>query len=651
MAPAENVGENIEQNAAETSAVSISHQKVELDVHLLTRDLKGRTEITLVPLSDKLRSIKLNCRQCELTRAWINGRPCLGIGYDDPYQEASLPYKAGVHQHHRLRNRLKESSCEELEIKLSKNFKFEKLNLSSEEAQSLGLSKSRVSIKSESNDIPIIENSQNNRSNIEQPAQYAPITLIIEYNIKSLRDGIHFAGWEEGDLQYPHAYSTNSLAPGMARCIFPCIDDITTRCTWEISIKCSRTLGDAFKSPPSNAQDPGNQKFPDGINRTDKRPRSLSEEDAALELAVICTGDVTDDIVDPHDPTKKTVSFICASPISAQHVGFAIGPFETVDLSKFRESDEDDRLGQNAIPIIGYCLPGRSSDVENTCLPLAKAVDFFTTTYGSYPFSDFKLCFVDDIFPEIIHTGYLAICSNHLLFPEDVMDTMIEVTRKLVHAVATQWIGINIVPNTAADTWVVVGVAYYMTDTFMKKLTGNNEYRFNQRTWADQVVELDVDRLSLWGLGESLPFNPSEMDFMVLKAPLVLFILDQRLKKSGMSGMSRIISKLFLNAKVGDLSDGGITHDVFARTCEKLGHTNLESFFTQWVHSAGCPKFRVTQRFNKKKLVVEMTIDQVQGETTQTKNVDSSSFLRKIKEKDNDVKAESPPSFFTVSQS
>ena len=76
--------------------------------------------------------------------------------------------------------------------------------------------------------------------------------------------------------------------------------------------------------------------------------------------------------MDLQDTTKKTTSFTCMTAISAQHVGFAIGPFEYVDLAEFRESDEDERLGQNAVPIHGFCLPGRANETKNTCLPLAK---------------------------------------------------------------------------------------------------------------------------------------------------------------------------------------------------------------------------------------------------------------------------------------
>lgn len=77
-------------------------------------------------------------------------------------------------------------------------------------------------------------------------------------------------------------------------------------------------------------------------------------------------------ILDPQDPTWRTVSFACFAPVTARHIGFAIGPFEHVDLTDFREMDEDDKLGQNAIKVDGFCLPGRAEELRNTCMPMAK---------------------------------------------------------------------------------------------------------------------------------------------------------------------------------------------------------------------------------------------------------------------------------------
>ena len=356
---------------------------------------------------------------------------------------------------------------------------------------------------------------------------------------------------------------------------------------------------------------------------------------------------------------------MCTTPISAQHVGFAIGPFEHVDLAEFRESEEDERLGQNAVPVHGFCLPGRVDEIKNTCLPIAKvetktrclatyktdkiqAIDFITMTYGSYPFSGYSLCFVDDLQRDILDTGSLSICSNRLLFPEDVIEPLDRVSRQLVHALAVQWMGINIVPKDPSDFWVVVGIAYFITDAFMRKLCGNNEYRYNQKRAADRVVELDVDRPSLHDTGALITLDPSELEFLELKAPLVLVILDRRLTKAGTSGVTRIISRIFLNTKVGDLANGTIDSAYFIRTCEKLGHMKFDIFFAQWVEGAGCPKFRVTQRFNKKKLVVEMMIQQTQAENIKDRDMDSGSFVRDVKEEHKAVYAGPIQPVFTV---
>lgn len=52
-------------------------------------------------------------------------------------------------------------------------------------------------------------------------------------------------------------------------------------------------------------------------------------------------------------------------------MGFSIGPFEELNLSEFRESEQDDKLGQSAVSIHGFCLPGRADEMRNTCMPLA----------------------------------------------------------------------------------------------------------------------------------------------------------------------------------------------------------------------------------------------------------------------------------------
>ena len=595
---------------------SVAHQKVELEIDFTNKSLKGKTEITIHPHQKDLKFVRLNFRQGVIKRLTISGKAPT-VKYADPYESLRL---YGTQYHQRLSAKVaaitKQPPEPDLQITVPKGVKIDELDPFSIEAQNqIAL---RTTSTADETDGPL------GTKIPETPfPRFTALTVYAEFVIEHIRDGLQFVGVENGDMRYPHAFTTNSPGNGVGYPLFPCVDNTLARCTWEISIKCPCSLGDVFdrKSRDSSKVSAAS------------RSRYISSDDETLDMAVVCSGEMTDEIVDPRDASKKPVSFACMSPLSASQLGFAVGPFENVNLSEFRESDQDEQLGQNAIPIRGFCLPGRADEVRNTCYPMAQAIDFLSLSYGSYPFSSYKICFVDDVPSDITPTAWLSICSNHLLFPEEVIDMLYDVTRSLVHALACQWIGVNIIPKEPVDTWVTVGVAWYITDTFMRKLCGNNEHRFRLKQMSDKVCELDYERPSIYEMGNLLQLDACEMDFIALKASLVLFILDRRLTKaSGKATMSRIISRLFLNARTGDLPNGTVTSSLFQRTCERLGHAKLDSFFQQWVYGAGCPRFQATQRFNKKKLVVEMVIRQVQTEQQSNRDLERNSFMRDAKE-------------------
>lgn len=299
-----------ESPSARTSELgfSISHQKVELDIDLPNQSLKGRIEITINPHSRDLKVIRLNSRQSTFSRLTVNGKAPSGVTWANPYKRASLPWKAGVHQYHmlqqKLEEQLKDPPEEELVIPLPKNFRIDELDPFSEEAQNILLSKSLGGSKRESLDgsSSAVDLAQSSRTAVEQTTHFTPITIIIEYVVNHIRDGMQFVGWEEGDLRYPHAFSTNSHSPGAACCLFPCTDALGARCTWEISIKCQKSIGDALRSSSAQLQMNGTNGLSNGVNghngvpSIDEKANSFSDEDKALDLAVVCTGDMTDEV-------------------------------------------------------------------------------------------------------------------------------------------------------------------------------------------------------------------------------------------------------------------------------------------------------------------------------------------------------------------
>ena len=71
---------------------------------------------------------------------------------------------------------------------------------------------------------------------------------------------------------------------------------------------------------------------------------------------------------------------------------------------------------------------------------------------------------------------------------------------------------------------------------------------------------MDVDRAPLYNQALPSPLDPEDLDFVNLKAPLVLYMLDKRMCKGGSAfGLSRVISNILLSAMSGELAQNLIS--------------------------------------------------------------------------------------------
>ena len=237
-------------------------------------------------------------------------------------------------------------------------------------------------------------------------------------------------------------------------------------------------------------------------------------------------------------------------------------------------------------------------------------MDHFVREYGSFPYSTFKLCFVDDAPQQVQASASITICSNNILYPADIIDFIFPTTKLLTVALTSQWIGVNIVPKKWSDIWLTIGLSHYMAGIFLKKLMGNNEYRFRMKKDMERIVAEDIGQRPLADAKLDAPIPDSTLEFISLKAPVVLFILNQRLTKPANStGLQKVITKILLDGMSGDLVS--LSTSTFLRKCEKHGHMRLDAFANQYIFGTGVPRFQVTQRFNRKKMVIEVVLKQL----------------------------------------
>lgn len=259
-----------------------------------------------------------------------------------------------------------------------------------------------------------------------------------------------------------------------------------------------------------------------------------------------------------------------------------------------------------------FCLPGHESQLSNSVSFLRQAMTFYSTEFGSYPFGSHKVVFVDEMPAVKFDTSTLSIVSVDLLHGDDAIDQVYETRQTLAHSLVYQWIGINIQPKAWADIWLTNGLGLYISGLFLRKLFGNNEYRFRMKKDMNRVIERDDGSMPPICQPQQLdPPDATIIPFINLKSPLVLHILDRRLGKSGTSlGLSRVLPKLFLSAISGEMPNNALSTHNFLRTCRKVSGVDLRSFAEQWIYGSGYPTFGFSASFNRKKMAVEITMRQ-----------------------------------------
>ncbi|KAK4226158.1 hypothetical protein QBC38DRAFT_367156 [Podospora fimiseda] len=639
-----------------TEGYVILRQEVAVEVNFQEKSVSGVSTIHIFLINPDVEEVMLDARQCEVDvdNITVDGFKTTAV-FADPYDLLQVPkqWQIGAQQHHVLARRMKPLRPQRRPEVPNIDRMKEPCCVPCDRALKVRLRPEGM-FRDERRPLKIKALRLTDDSPLDRPdphdGETKGIKISIPFKSKTIRDGLHFVGVDDGDARFPHVYTRHSVEPGTASCIFPCVDDPGQRHPWTISIKCPRTLGDVFKPPAVAPVHPGKRKLGESAPApAPSQYSALTEEEKLMDMTVVCCGNLTGEQIDPKDDKKRIMTF--ESQLSAaQHIAFAIGPFEHVALwSEFRTEEADEKLGANAAKIHAYCLPGRADEVRHACAPVVAAADYFGPEFGRYPFESYKMCFVEDLVDNTAAATSMSLCSTRLLYPHDSIDKDIPNTRILVHALATQYFGVHIVPNKRSDTWLVVGIQWFMTDLFMKTLCGKNWYKFFMKTRSDELVEEDVGRPSLHDLGEYLHIGDYELEFLSLKAPLILHMLEQRMTKAAATvGTTRIISQMVTAANIAStIENTSLCEEKFKRECDKKSSYKVDSFWDQWVKGSGCPKFVNKQKFNKKNLNVDITMTQTQGLNTNPRAITKEDFLRELQELNHDVWAAPVPKAFT----
>ncbi|EIW64059.1 uncharacterized protein TRAVEDRAFT_55102 [Trametes versicolor FP-101664 SS1] len=559
---------------------TISHQRVVLEIDF-SGHIWGYTTITLNPTTKDLRTIHLHARQCDVHSVTVGSFPADFV-HHDPLSHLSVSDPGDVHNHPELKRRVYSALAEGDEGELS-------VCIPKEVAVTPSGSRTQAGIFSEA-----ATPEPQTPGPLTQPShpvtEYRQIEVTISYSLKNPADGVQFVLPSDAyPTRVPHVFTIPS-SPDASRCWVPCIDNLWEKCAWDFEFVVPRSL--------------------------EQHDAASDDEDEAVETdeyptVVVCSGELMEQVAHPYNSSKTIFLFSQPVATSVQHIAWAAGPFHVHTIPADLSAAED-ASGTTQPLMTAFCLPGHESYLTSTVSFMRSAMSFYVTEFGSYPFGSYKLVFVEELPTQRYDAATLSLVTVDMLHGEDAIDQVYEARHALSHALACQWIGVNIQQKMWSDTWLVNGLGLYITGLYIRKVFGTNEYRFRLKKDMDRVIELDNGSMPPICQPQTLePPDPANLPFINLKAPLVLHILDRRLGKSGTSlGLSRVLPKLLLSALTGDMANNLVSTHAFLRMCRKVSGIDPRSFAEQWIYGSGCPTFGFSASFNRKKMAVEITMRQ-----------------------------------------
>ncbi|KAJ0255750.1 Transcription initiation factor TFIID subunit 2 [Hirschfeldia incana] len=372
----------------------------------------------------------------------------------------------------------------------------------------------------------------------------------INYWIEKTESGIHF------DENIVH--TDNQMR--RARCWFPCRDDEYHRCSFNLEF-----------TVPHN-------------------------------FVAVSVGKLLYQVMSKEDITQKTYVYELAIPIAPRWVSLVAGPLEVLP-------------DQTNFVISNLCLPHDLARLRNT-------MEFFHEAYSYYedylsakfPFGFYKQVFLP---PEIVVCSptlgaSLSVFSSHMLYDERVIDQIIDTRIKLASALAKQWFGVYIVPESPNDDWLLDGLAGFLTDMFIKQFLGNNEARYRRYKANSAVCKADDSGAMCLSASSSCKdlFGTHSIGMhgkiRSWKSGAVLQMLE---KQMGSESFRKILQKIISRAKDPSNAIRSLSTKEFRQFSNKIGNLErpfLKEFFQRWVASCGCPVLRIGLSYNKRKNIVEM---------------------------------------------
>ncbi|KAK3885001.1 hypothetical protein Pcinc_010743 [Petrolisthes cinctipes] len=532
----------------------LSHQILSLTgINFTRQTVIGFTEMTLIPSKDSIRYIWLNCKQCCVYRVTLNDTLEVSFQYFDPLLEV----------------------CPQD----SKQRNLEFMNKS----QITGVTS--VDPEMGRGELLIVVTSE--AQHMIQEGK--PLRVGVEFSLEKPQSGLHFVvPSTEGTLTEKAAHLFTYGNENSARLWFPCIDTWSEVCTWRLEF----TVDDFM-------------------------------------TAVSC-GDLTE-VVYTQDMRRKTFHYTLNTPTCAPNIALAVGPFE-IYVDPFMNE------------ITHFCLPQLLPLMKASSKYLHEAFEFYEELLSTrYPYSCYKQVYVDEAYGNLHSYATMSILDVNLLCSNRIINQVYTTRKTMALCVAQQFFGCFISRQAWADAWLTTGIANYLMSLYVKKHFGLNEYKDWTHSELLEVIEYEerfggiiLDPSSSPNEPQNIPIgspnniskdtfyfsvknphasSPHFISVYYKKAQLIIRMLEFRI---GQELMMQVFNKHLSLALIAVANKGHpagwsnmlMSTAAFTKAIFTVTGKDITVFCDQWVRQGGHSKFNMKFLFNRKRNIVEMTIEQ-----------------------------------------
>ena len=250
------------------------------------------------------------------------------------------------------------------------------------------------------------------------------------------------------------------------------------------------------------------------------------------------------------------------------------------------------------IPIYDYVFPENKSQGFRDYAIAAQILPFYIQHVGAYAYEKLANVQSKTIF------GGMENASAIFYFENSVGDKGIE--SLMAHEIAHQWFGDAVTETGWQHLWLSEGFASYMTWLYMENKYGRDT--LNKGMAKDRKAVLAFEKKRFTPVVDTTVHN----NYMQLlnansyqKGSWVLHMLRRRV---GDSIFWKGLAGYFAAYRNGNANTGD-----FEKAMETAGGQDLQSFFRQWLYTAGHPSLRISRSYDPDKKWLDLQVEQKQG--------------------------------------